>query len=394
MKILMAEYQPWQHRVEDGEHKYARFFKQDGHQVFWLANFLNLNRLIRRREDDLAYLKLWRRGVAFPETSLQTFTPFAFIPYVRFPGLDSHWAAKTCLKYTVPSLKRTLVKQGFDHVDILWIGNPRLYSILDLVSYDILVYRMSDDVGNFAIEPGTIDEIEAKICRRADVVFATAQSLVSKAERVARHVCYLPNGVDFDLFNVSSAEIPADLAQIPEPRLIYVGVIGDWFDIESLEFAAKALPDHNFVIIGPVNGGVELAARIKKLKARNNVYVLNSRSFLQIPRYLQYSQVGLVPFIENEMTNSINPIKLFEYAAAGLPVVCRDLEEIRNLNSPALLYNFAEEFVTQIRTALQDREALQTAGVEFGRANSWARRYEVVKRELAMVGLHVHGGDE
>lgn len=59
----MAEYQPWQHRIEDGEHKYARFFLEDGHQVFWLANFVNLNRLMRKREDDLAYIELWRQGV-------------------------------------------------------------------------------------------------------------------------------------------------------------------------------------------------------------------------------------------------------------------------------------------------------------------------------------------
>lgn len=387
MKILMAEYRPWQHRVEDGEHKYARFFLQDGHQVFWLTHFLDLSRIMRQREDDLAFLRLWRRGIESPEPGLQTFTPFSVVPYVPFPGLDNLWAAKTCQRYTVPGVKRTLTAYGFAHVDVLWIGNPRLYSLLDLVTFDVLAYRMSDDMDKFPTGPRSIGQVEAEICRRADVVFATARPLVRKAQQLARKVCYLPNGSDFRLFNSPSLKIPTDLADIPEPRMAFVGVIGDWFDFESLEFASQALPNCNFVIIGPGEGGNRVRAGIEKLRDRNNVYVLGSRPFAQVPCYLAHSQVGLIPFIRSQLTESINPIKLFEYSAAGLPIVSRDLQEVRNLESPALVYSCPETFVACIRKALRNRQALHVAGVEFGRANSWARRYEMVKDQLSALNL-------
>jgi glycosyltransferase involved in cell wall biosynthesis len=385
MKILMAEYHLWRHRIEVGEHKYAHFFLEDGQAMFWLAHFLNINRLIRRREDDRAYVALWRQGVVSPEPNLMTFTPFSLLPYVRVPILQSYPVAKACLKYTVPNVKRTLAQQGFAHVDVLWIGNPRLYSLLSLVSWDVLVYRMSDDWDTFPLEPETTRLLEAEIFRRADVVFATAKNLVAKAEKMARRVCYLPNGVDFDLFNAAQLDIPDDLARISEPRIIFVGNIEDWMDFAALEYAAQQLSTYSFVIIGPVSGGAPTTEGLARLRAQPNVHILGSRPFAQIPRYLQHSQVGVIPFVKNNLTDAVNPIKLFEYAAAGLPMVSRDLVEVRHLASPALLYATSEEFVACLEEAMQNRQRLSTAGVAFGRANAWAQRYTLVKRELAEI---------
>jgi glycosyltransferase involved in cell wall biosynthesis len=382
MKILMAEYQPWQHRVEDGEHKYARFFLQDNHKVFWLAHYLDLRRMLRRREDDVAFYKLWRKGVDSPETDLLTFTPLSFVPYLRFPGFDNRIVAQNCLKYTIPNVREIVKKQNFGHVDLLWIGDPRLYSLVDLVDFDRLVYRMSDDMESFPTGPRSIGEIEATICKRADLVFATARRLVEKTQRFTANVCYLPNGADFHLFHIPTPPLPTDLANIPEPRIIFVGVIGDWFDFESILHAAEALPQYNFVIIGPGEGKERVQAGLASLRCMSNIHVMGSRPFAQVPAYLAHSHIGLIPFIKNKLTDAINPIKLFEYAAAGLPVVCRNLEEVQNLASPALLYNSHQEFIEHIETAIKSREALRPICVEFGRTNSWRSRYEVVKSEL------------
>jgi glycosyltransferase involved in cell wall biosynthesis len=230
-------------------------------------------------------------------------------------------------------------------------------------------------------------QVEADICRRADLVFATAHNLVEKTEQFTSQVCYLPNGVDFHLFSTQPAQPPADLVDIPKPRLIYVGVIGAWFDFELVEFASQSLPGCSFVIIGPVEGGSHVQVGIEKLDRRDNIYLLGSRPFAQVPRYLNNSQVGLIPFVKNELTDSINPIKLFEYAAAGLPIVSRDLDETRALQSPALLYASPAEFIGGIQKALKDNNTLERAGREFGRRNSWRRRYRMIKNKLKLLGL-------
>ncbi len=385
MKILMAEYQPWQHRIEDGEHKYARFFLEDGHQVFWLANFVNLNRLMRKREDDLAYIELWRQGVQEPVQGLKTFTPLAWMPYVRGPVFESEWVGLHFMRYTQPSLQKVLKHYGFDDVDLLWIGNQRLYSVAPLVKYRRMVYRMKDDVEEYGSEPRSIGRIEQRMCQQADIVFYTANRLMTKAQRYAQRTQYLPNGVDFEFFREPNLEIPADLEQIPSPRLVYVGQISHWFDFESVLAAAKTFHNYSFVLIGPVNLDKYGQVFMQQLRELPNVHVLGSRPFAQVRAYLRYSQVGLIPFLKNSLTHAISPIKLFEYCAAGLPVVSTRLEETERLGSPALLYDTLDDFITCIQRSLDQLEVLGRAGIEFGQANTWRQRYEEAQKQLAIL---------
>lgn len=385
MKILMAEYQPWQYRIEDGEHKYARFFLEDGHQVFWLANFVNVNRLVRKREDDLAYKELWQQGVQEPVPGLKTFTPFAWLPYVKGPMLESEWVGLHFMRYTSPSLKRVLAQCGFAEVDVLWIGNQRFYSVASLVKHRIMVYRMKDDVEQYVSEPSSIGSIEQHICRQADIVFFTAGRLMAKAQKHAQKTHYLPNGVDFEFFREPMLEIPADLERIPAPRIVYVGQISHWFDFESVLAAAKTFKACSFILIGPMNLDKSGQSCMQKLQDLPNVYILGSRPFAQVRAYLRYSDIGLVPFLKNALTDAISPIKLFEYCAAGLPVVSTRLEETAGLQSPALLYETPKDFVANIQIALDQHDLLSLRGIEFGQANTWRRRYAEVRKQLGVL---------
>ena len=57
---------------------------------------------------------------------------------------------------------------------------------------------------------------------------------------------------------------------------------------------------------------------------------------------------ALIPFVENELTRHINPTKILEYAAAGLPVLARALPDVeRYYAEGAYLYHTAEEFERQ-----------------------------------------------
>ena len=381
----MAEYQPWQHRIEDGEHKYARFFLEDGHQVFWLANFMNINRWFRKREDDLAYKELWEQGVQEPLPGLKTFTPFAFLPYVRSPVLGSKWVGLNFLRFTTPSLKQTLAQNGFDDVDVLWIGNQRFFSLSSLINYRAFSYRMKDDVEEYRTEPHSIGIIEQQMCEQADIVFYTANRLKKKVEKNAQKIQYLPNGVDYEFFRDPILEIPLDLAQIPEPRLTYVGQISHWFDFETVLSAAKEFAEYSFVLIGPTSLDENGQCYLQLLQELPNAYILGSRPFAQVRAYMKYSQVGLIPFLQNTLTHAISPIKLFEYCAAGLPVVSTRLDETERLDSPALLYDSYDGFVMNIKKALAEHQQLSEAGVEFGQENTWRQRFEIIREQLDQV---------
>ena len=286
------------------------------------------------------------------------------------------------MRYTTPSVTKMLDAHGLQDMDVLWVGNPRVYSLASLVRHRLLVYRLSDDLQQSGAEPRTIGRVEQQLCEQADMVFATAGSLVAKAQQYTRAVRYLPNGVDFEHFAGADVGIPKDLAQIPQPRVLYVGTIGDWFDFDAMMAAANELTDCSFVLVGPLLGGHDGQAKLQRLGERPNVFVLGPRPFQQIPAFMHHSQVGLIPFLASPFTHAINPIKLFEYCSAGLPVVSRRLAEIESLKSPGLLYDTPAELVAALRQALASHEELGRLGVEFGRANTWEQRYREVRHHL------------
>ena len=106
---------------------------------------------------------------------------------------------------------------------------------------------------------------------------------------------------------------------------------------------------------------------------------MGKRSFKDIPGYLKYADVGIIPFKDNLLTNAIHPLKLYEYFAAGLPVVSRDLEEIRKMNSPAFLAKDKETFIEMIIQAYQKGKNKEEY-YEFARRNSWDERFKVIKQ--------------
>ena len=138
------------------------------------------------------------------------------------------------------------------------------------------------------------------------------------------------------------------------------------------EIALK-LPNFSLVLIGPVE--ISLSC----LKDFPNVFVLGKRFFKDISNYLKYADVGIIPFKDNLLTNAIHPLKLYEYFAAGLPVVSRDLEEIRKMNPPAFLAKDKETFIEMIIQAYQKGKNKEEY-YEFARRNSWDERFKVIKQ--------------
>jgi glycosyltransferase involved in cell wall biosynthesis len=377
-RVLMIEFIPWEYRLQVGGHKYARGFLQAGWQVFWLTTFLNVNRLIRRREDDRYYTAGWRRGVVQPEPNLSVYTPLSLLPYINAPLLRSRFVAENSLLFTYPSLQNILQSNGFNQPDVLWMTNHRCYSILKFVQPKLVVYRMADDVGAFPTEPAVSSHLEEDLCRRADIVVATAEKLVDRAHHWSEHVYHVPNGVDFDFFTAPDLPIPTDLAALPRPRILYVGAIDSWFDFATLQQTAQQLPDYSFVLIGPVSGGERVTRALSELETLANVHSLGSRPFDQVRNYMRHADVGIIPFIPNALTHSISPIKLFEYLASGLTVVASRLHETTRIGAPVFLYDTPAEFVEHLRQAVAASDQAKLASVQFAKENSWTRRFDFV----------------
>lgn len=377
---MFAEFHPWQSPLKVGGHHYAEHFAEDGWRVLWLANFLNLNRLIRQGAYDKLYLQSWKNGICEVRTNIFTYTAFPLIPYLDMPVLSSLSVARNSLKWCIPSLKHQLSSANFLPLDVLWISQPRMYSLVQAIPHRKLVYRMFDDVRHFAGEPTSITKVEEWLCREADVVFATSKHLVTKASQFSSNVIYLPNGADVNLFH-SPALMPEEFENIPHPRLVYVGAIAEWFDFDFLFEIAALRPDWSFVLVGPLGSlSVQYKERFSQYK---NIHYLGPKPPNQIPGFMQHSDLGIIPFQLTDLTHSVSPIKLFEYCAAGLPTLAPKMKEIEGYNIPILFYSDGPEFIRKVEEGLRMRADFSGKIADFIMSNSWTARYLTIKDALS-----------
>src|SRR5581483_10218477 len=119
---------------------------------------------------------------------------------------------------------------------------------------------------------------------------------------------YVPNGITVDRFATADRRAPDEYAGIPSPRVVYVGALEEWFDLELMVRCATAYPHASFVIIGPPR--IDLSA----LAPYSNVHILGARQNRDVPRYLWNADVGIIPFqTTHPVIRSVHPIKLYEY---------------------------------------------------------------------------------
>jgi len=378
-KILFAGSQGPRIFTKVGDHHYSNFFLNDGYRVCWMTHpispfhFIGGSYKNHASEINDKY-SLWKNKGEY-HNGIFYYSPFTIFPFTDRPFLKSDWVLHNNLKITFPNLKRFLKHKDFNQVEILWISNPLLFQIADIVDHKLLVYRIADDVPAFQSIPGRADQVVSSLVKKADIVFATAKTLLEKNSWAGSKLHYLPNGVDFDHFYDSGDTLPEEFHAIPAPRAIYVGMIADWFDVEIIEKAAKAYPNVSFILIG------ESAIDLSSIRSLQNVYILGGRKYTTIPTYLKNSDVGLIPFKRNRLVESVNPIKLYEYMACGLPVISARWKTVEGLGSPAYLYDTFEEFAQMLELSLAGQSDPQKS-IEFARQNSWEKQFKEVIRVL------------
>jgi len=343
-KVLMAVANYYTSSFQVGSHHYARAFEKLGYEVLFISNpispihkiFANNNEL---KERERIYKKGGERaGSIFYYVPQSLFTP------QNKPFLSSNFVLSNWQNFTHPNLLNFIKERGFSEVDILWFDSPLFGFLLDTITYKKSILRIADYAKGFGAVSDAQFDAEIKIANGVDTVVYTAKNLKEKYAEIKdkSKMYYLPNGIDLDFFKGADRTLPQELEDIPEPRVIYVGAIHDWFDVDLVYYCAKNLPNYSFIIIGPEQKDLSL---LKKLK---NVHILGSIPYAKIPTFLYNSQVGIIPFNVRDypdLVNSINPLKMYEYLACGLKVVSVEWEQIKDMADHVHFAGDKEEFL-------------------------------------------------
>lgn len=357
-----------------GGHQYARLFSENGEDVFYLSPPVSPLHLFyfKNKAHTKNRFKIWRRRGVKVNSHLEEYVPFSFCPLKEYPPLNSQFFIDHTLTYTLPHIKKVLTKKGFLNVDILFISELYLYQLIEFVKYKILVYRKTDDYQYFKGYPKLLLKKEKDIIDRADVVFATAKKIKEDLETLyEKKVNYLPNGVEGGRFKQNGLSFPSEYNYITRPRIVYVGTISTWFDKDLLEFCASRNPKLNFIIIGAPN------SNLLYLKSYKNIHLLGGIPYDKVPAYLINADIGIIPFKNDSLSKSINPVKLYEYLAAGLPVVSSFLEDIKELKDIIFIARDNEEFSNFLAQALKEKDKEKYKKI--ARENTWEARFKEMR---------------
>ncbi len=224
------------------------------------------------------------------------------------------------------AVRKAMRQLGWTEPPVLWIYTPTAARYLDRLTARGMVYHCVDRWWAFDDYDG--QEMRACheiLCRRADHVFVSSLELQSDCDQLTTAVSYVPHGVDWDHFRQAlapAATRPVDLPDTGRPVIGFIGLIDTWIDLELLADVARANPDADLVLIGASRVPLEVLGGLP------NVRILGRKPFKELPGYLEAFTVSLVPFLVNELTRAVNPIKLREYLSAGVPVVATALPEL------------------------------------------------------------------
>jgi glycosyltransferase involved in cell wall biosynthesis len=253
---------------------------------------------------------------------------------------------------------------------IVWVAGPIFEPLLERLAGRIVLYDCFDEWTAFpGVDGALLGRLEVETIRRSDLVIAASERLVEAKRHIGAEIHVLRNGVHVERFAEPLAPEPADLASIPRPRLGYVGNIYGRLDVETLARVADARPDWSIVLVGLVR------TPIGDLTQRPNVHVLGHRPKEQVPTYLRHLDLGLVPHRPGPLTDRQDPTKIYEYWAAGLPVVATELEALDAFGAEVRRVPAGGDWVAAIADELaRECESRREARSREAARHSWTSR--------------------
>jgi teichuronic acid biosynthesis glycosyltransferase TuaH len=181
----------------------------------------------------------------------------------------------------------------------------------------------------------------------------------------------IPNGIDPAEW-LGAASRPPAWAEAAGPLLVYAGTLDSRIDVDALLALARQMPDARIVLVGPLLD----AQHLEPLRATGNVDIREPLARREVIALIRAADVGLVPHRDNALTRAMSPLKLYEYLAAGLPVVASDLAPMRDVDAGVLLVAGGEDYAAAVEAALKRGRAREDTRNAFIARHSWRARHD------------------
>lgn len=255
---------------------------------------------------------------------------------------------------------------------IILLQNPMAIGVVRKLQAKKFVF---DAIDNWLYHPQmkgyskTLKENYKFIEENADIIFTVSKSLKEMFENT-KDVFWLPNGVDKGKFSIQHE---SNLQKV-NATIGYIGKIQDRVDFNLIEKCVKKYQNNNFLIIGPIYSQKDKVRYLQKMYT--NIKFLGDVSYESLPEIMKQFDIAIIPHKINKFTNSMNPLKIYEYLAAGKQIVAT---KVAGTNISEYIYQAADdnEFISLINKAInslkEDEDIEKKVRNSLEDSNTWEK---------------------
>jgi glycosyltransferase involved in cell wall biosynthesis len=244
-----------------------------------------------------------------------------------------------------------------------------------------LIYDCMDQWDGFAGTSPKVMEFEKSLVKAADIVWAVTPNLADRIsnEHQGRKCHVIPNGCDYDHFAAAKGKkVPPNWK--PGTKIIgYTGVVNTWFNWDAVIATAQSLPNSIIWIIGYLQSDIP-----KNLPS--NIILQGFVPYEQLPDYYAGFDITIIPFKGERLAQGISPIKLYEYLAAGKPVVASKMPDTIQLSSPGVVEvaDSPEEFAKTCACMIENTNnvTLIEKRQNIAQTHSWTSRWKMCEKTI------------
>lgn len=366
MTILFHRPTPWTSDIDCSTKIYAKYFASQGHNVIYLQHNISIYHLLTKNK----YSQTWKERPRFNK-KVWIICALSLLPYIDKLPYISLYIIYLNYFLCIPSIKRLVQKSGFPEPDIIWTTIPGSSILKKIFPNSKIIFHCID---NYSAYRGTnIEHIEKRDYKQVDHIFvigeALKENLIKKYALDSKRLTNLGQGVDLDKYSIKDKNCSNEIDLIKGPKAIWVGLLKK-IDIEYFKEVCKVMNKKKgaVILIGPSDEEV-----LNKLSTHNNLYYLGSKSIEEIPNYLNKCDIGLMLY--NRMNRDIyegqHPLKLYQYAAAGIPILSTWHREFETLKPPVIMIDKITDIEECINNSLINKIEWNHKLTEFIKNYTW-----------------------
>lgn len=281
-------------------------------------------------------------------------------------------------------LKKILKQQGIS--DFIFINSFNFHypTIAKLIKPSLTVYQCVDPmIIPYDMKHGILSE--DILVRDSDLVICTSKALYTEKKAFNRNTYFVPNATDSDHGQkVLDPNMPVHdkVKDFPKPIVGYLGTIERRIDYDLVEKVVLANPDKTFVFAGPVLDNYVPEA----LYHISNLHIIGSVPYEEVPQMINSFDIAIIPFKKDEVSNTIFPIKLFEYLSAGKPVILTDFNpDLKDFTASSVEFcTDADSFIKALNESLKSNSPQKAAErKELAKQNTWEKRSDQISEIIS-----------